>query len=215
MALVAPSILSADFSCLKKDFDWMEKRGVDYVHVDVMDGHYVPNLTFGPPVIKALRGLTDIPFDVHLMISNPDASFDQYIEAGADLLTVHLDTTSHLHRLVHSIKDQGVQAGVSLTPSQSPRDLDFILEDLDLVLLMSVNPGFGGQSFIESSLRKVELLREMIDSRGLKTRIEVDGGVNDKTGQALVEAGADVLVAGSYIFGSSDRDQALDTLKAL
>ncbi|MDO5036878.1 MAG: ribulose-phosphate 3-epimerase [Tissierellia bacterium] len=215
MALVAPSILSADFTCLAKDFKWMSDSQVDFVHIDVMDGHYVPNLTLGPPMIKALRPLTDLPFDVHLMIDNPDQTVDAYMEAGADIITVHPRTSHHLHRLIHRIKDRGLKAGLALNPSESPRDLEFILEDLDQVLLMSVNPGFGGQSFIPSTLEKTRILRDMIQAKNLDIQIAVDGGVNAETGKALVEAGAHMLVAGSYIFGSKNRDQALASLRAL
>lgn len=215
MAIVAPSILSSDFTNLEREFEWMEKIEVPYAHIDVMDGHYVPNLTFGPPIIKSLREISDLIFDVHLMIQNPENSIDAYIDAGADILTFHLDATTHVHRLVHRIKERGVKVGISLNPHESPKDLKYILEDLDQVLLMSVNPGFGGQKFISSTIKKVSELSQMIDKTGKEINIEVDGGVNDKIGHQLVDAGANILVAGSYIFKSDNRDAAVKSLEVL
>lgn len=215
MALVAPSILSADFTNLSQDFQWMNEMKVDFIHVDVMDGHYVPNLTFGPPVIKRLRTLTEIPFDVHLMIENPERSIEDYIQAGANCITFHSDATIHVHRLIHEIKSNGLKAGISINPHQGLDDLEYIINDLDQVLIMSVNPGFGGQSFIETSVEKVADLKELIERKNADTLIEVDGGVNDKTGAELVKAGADILVAGSYLFGAKDRDSAVESLRNL
>lgn len=215
MALVAASILSCDFGRMKEEIEFLDEQKVDYIHVDVMDGHYVPNLTFGPPIIKAIRPYTEIPFDVHLMIENPENSIDQYIDAGSDRITIHNDATIHLHRLIHKIKEAGVKAGVSLNPHQSPKEIEYVLKDLDLVLLMSVNPGFGGQSFIPSTLDKVKELKELLQKHNSSAEIIVDGGVNQNTGKELVEAGANALVAGSYIFNAENRSEALESLRNL
>lgn len=215
MALVAPSILSCDFSRMKEEIESLDKAKVDFIHIDVMDGHYVPNLTFGPAIIKSIRPYTDIPFDVHLMIEKPELSIDQYIQAGADRITVHSDATIHLHRTIGMIKEKGLKAGVSLNPAQSLSDLDYILPELDLVLIMSVNPGFGGQTFIKESVRKVEELSMRIKNRNLNVEIMVDGGVNKETGMELVKAGANSLVAGSYIYKASSPLEAIENLRNL
>ncbi len=210
---VAPSILSADFANLAEDVKKAEQAGADIIHLDIMDGHFVPNITFGPVVVKALRKVTKLPFDVHLMIENPDKYIKQFAESGADYLTVHFEASHHLHRTIHAIKDLNVKAGVSLNPHNPPFLLDQILADLDLVLLMSVHPGFGGQEFIEQTLSKISAVRDIIDEYNYNCLIEVDGGINEQTGKECVGAGADILVAGSYIFHSKDYKKAIDSLR--
>jgi ribulose-phosphate 3-epimerase len=197
---IAPSILSADFARLGEEVRAIEVAGADYVHVDVMDGHFVPNITIGPMVVKALRPHTSLPMDVHLMISPADPYLDAFAEAGADILTVHPEAGPHLHRTVQRIKALGKKAGVSLNPATPAKMLDYVLEELDLVLVMSVNPGFGGQSFIDSQLRKIEALRKAIDKTGKTIDLEVDGGIDATTARAAINAGADVLVAGTATF---------------
>ncbi len=213
MVKIAPSILSADFSRLGDEVGAIAAGGADYVHVDVMDGHFVPNITIGPLVVDGLRQVTEIPFDVHLMIENPDLYIPEFARVGSDIITVHQEAVSHLHRTVQLIKSFGKKAGVSINPATPVSSLEVILDDLDLVLVMSVNPGFGGQSFIESCLPKIEALRKMIDARGLKVELEVDGGVKlDNIGR-IAAAGADVFVAGSAVFSSEDYATTIAGLK--
>ena len=197
---IAPSILSADFAALGREVEAITEAGADWIHVDVMDGHFVPNLTIGPAVVKALRGYSNKIFDVHLMISPVDPYLAAFAEAGADIITVHPEAGAHTHRTVQAIKALGKQAGISLNPATPAKMLDYLIDDIDLVLVMSVNPGFGGQSFIASQLRKIEAVRKMIDKTGRDIRLEVDGGVNTETTRQCVAAGADVLVAGSATF---------------
>jgi ribulose-phosphate 3-epimerase len=211
--MIAPSILSADFSRLGDEIRAVAAAGADVIHVDVMDGHFVPNITIGPLVVRAARRVTDLPLDVHLMISNPDQYLAAFAEAGADWITVHVETCPHLHRTIHAIKELGKKAGAVLNPATSLSTLEYVLDDVDLVMLMSVNPGFGGQSFIPSSLTKLRQLKAMIDARGLQTGIEVDGGVSPATAPSILEAGANILVAGSAIFGKPDYGEAIRKLK--
>ncbi len=207
--LVAPSILSADFARLGAEIADVADKGADWIHVDVMDGHFVPNITIGPLVVGAARAATTLPLDVHLMIEHPDRYLADFAKAGADWLVVHAEAVPHLHRSVQFIKQLGVKAGVALNPHTPESVLDYVLADLDLVVVMSVNPGFGGQSFIEATLPKITALRERIDALGLPTLIEVDGGVKPSNAQRVVDAGAHVLVAGSAVFGADDRAAAI------
>lgn len=202
---ICPSILSADFSKLGEEVETIDKAGADMVHIDVMDGSFVPNITFGPVVIKSIRDRSKLPFDTHLMIDNPQNYIEDFAKAGSDIITVHYEACTHLDRVVSQIKDSGCKAGVSIVPSTPVEMLADIIEELDLVLIMSVNPGFGGQKLIPYCLDKVEILREMIDVAGHECMLEIDGGVNKNTIDAVLEAGADTIVAGSAVFGGDPK----------
>jgi ribulose-phosphate 3-epimerase len=213
MKKIAPSILSADFARLGEEIAAIEAGGADYVHIDVMDGHFVPNITIGPLVVQAVRRVTKLPLDVHLMIAEPDRYIADFAQAGADIIVVHAEATNHLHRTVQLIKSLGKKAGVSLNPATPLNVLDYVLEDLDLVLLMTVNPGFGGQSFIEGCIPKIQALRGIMDRRGIEAELEVDGGVKIDNIARIAHAGADVFVAGSAVFNSPDYAATISELK--
>jgi len=210
---ISPSILSADFSRLGEEIENIEKAGADYIHLDVMDGIFVPNITIGNEVVKNLRKKTALPFDVHLMINNPDNHIKAFADAGSDIITIHAEASIHLDRSLDLIKSFGKKVGVSIVPSTHEDVLDYVLEKLDLILVMTVNPGFGGQKFLSSQLRKIENLRKKIDKIGKKIELEVDGGINEETSKIVTSAGADVLVSGSYIFGSGDYASAIKKLR--
>lgn len=212
--LIAPSILSADFARLAEEIAAVEQAGADLLHVDVMDGHFVPNLTVGPPIVESLKQVTKLPLDVHLMITNADAFIPDFVEAGADYLTVHVEACPHLHRTIQSIKERGIKAGVTLNPATPISSLQDILGDVDLVLIMSVNPGFGGQKFIPSVLKKIADARAMLDRINSHALLEVDGGVKVENTKAIVAAGATTLVAGSAIFSQRDYKATIAALRA-
>jgi ribulose-phosphate 3-epimerase len=213
MVKIAPSILSADFSKLGEEIKDVEKAGADYIHVDVMDGHFVPNITIGPLIVEAIRPVTKLPLDVHLMIENPDQYIEAFAKAGADYITVHVEACKHLHRTIHFIKSLGIKAGVVLNPATPVEMIENIIEDVDMVLLMTVNPGFGGQKFISSVLPKIKKVKQLADEKGISLEIEVDGGVNEETAPLCIEAGANVLVAGSAVYNESDRQKAISRLR--
>jgi len=214
MVKIAPSILSADFAGLGEEIQDVERGGADWIHVDVMDGHFVPNITIGPLIVEAIRPVTKLPLDVHLMIEEPDRYIPQFAKSGADWITVHQEACRHLHRTLYLIKEQGVKAGVVLNPATPLATVEPVLSDLDMVLLMTVNPGFGGQKFIHNVVPKIKELREMLDARGLgHVEIEIDGGVNAQTARLCEEAGATVLVAGSAVFNQPDRTQAIASIR--
>ena len=211
---IAPSILAADFAKLGEEVRAVTEAGADYIHVDIMDGHFVPNISFGPSVTKSVRGYTDIPFDCHLMISPIDPYIAEFVDAGANIITVHQEAGAHLHRSLQLIKSLGVKAGVSLNPATPAATLEHVMDEVDLILVMSVNPGFGGQKFIASQLDKIRTLRAMIDASGRDIDLEVDGGINAKTAPLVIEAGADLLVAGSAVFNGGPKQYAAN-IKAL
>jgi ribulose-phosphate 3-epimerase len=213
MIKIAPSILSADFSKLGEEIKDVEKGGADLIHVDVMDGHFVPNITIGPLIVESIRPITKLPLDVHLMIENPDHYIETFAKAGADYITVHVEACKHLHRTIQLIKSFGVKSGVVLNPATPVQWIEPIIDELDMVLLMSVNPGFGGQKFIPSVLHKIKQVKELVDLKELNLEIEVDGGVNQETAPLCIEAGASVLVAGSAVYNESDRGKAITRLK--
>ena len=211
MVLIAPSILSADFGHLHNEISALDKAGADMIHIDVMDGHYVPNLTFGPGLVRQIRPYTSLPFDVHLMVDNPEAAVGWFISAGADIITVHAETCKHLDAVLNSIRERGCKAGVSLNPSTPETVLEYVLDKVDLILVMTVNPGFGGQVFLPEQLKKIARIKSMIGSRDIK--IEVDGGINAMTAAECSAAGADILVAGTAVFASKDYRKNIDALR--
>ena len=213
--IIAPSILAADFANLQRDIEMINNSDADWFHLDVMDGLFVPNISFGMPVIKSIAKHAKKPLDVHLMIVDPDRYIKTFAELGANVLTVHYEACTHLHRSLQAIKQEGMQAGVAINPHTNVSLLEDTINDIDLVCLMSVNPGFGGQSFIENTYKKVKQLKKIIEVNGAKTKIEIDGGVTDANAKQLVDAGADVLVAGSYVFGAANPSQTIQDLKLL
>lgn len=213
MVKIAPSILAANFSKLAEEIQDVERGGADYIHIDVMDGHFVPNITMGPLVVEAIRPVTKLPLDVHLMIENPDQYIEAFAKAGADIITVHVEACKHLHRTLQLIHSFGVKAGVVINPATPVETIQHVLEDIEMVLLMTVNPGFGGQSFIHSVIPKIKQVKEMVNTKGLAIEIEVDGGVNRDTAKLCYDAGANVLVAGSAIFQQNDRTAAINEIK--
>jgi ribulose-phosphate 3-epimerase len=213
MVKIAPSILSADFAKLGAEVLDVEQGGADLIHVDVMDGHFVPNITIGPLIVEAIRPVTKLPLDVHLMIEDPDQYIEAFAKAGADYITVHVEATRHLHRTLHLIKSLGVKAGVVLNPATPVETIQHIIADIDMVLLMSVNPGFGGQKFIPEVLPKIKKVKELAAEKGAAIEIEIDGGVNPETAKLCIEAGATVLVAGSAVYNQEDRKKAIELIR--
>lgn len=215
MKLIAPSILAADFSRLAEEVKAVEAAGADWIHVDVMDGHFVPNITIGPLVVEALKGTTRLPLDVHLMIEDPDQYIEEFAKAGSTSLTVHPETCHHLHRTIQAIKELGVKAGVALNPTTPLSTVEWILEYVDLVLIMSVNPGFGGQRFIPQAIQKIKNLKSMMGTRNAAVPIGVDGGINEEVIRLVAEAGADIFVTGSAVFGSPDYARTIEKFRSL
>jgi len=215
MKYIAPSILSADFSKLGAEIKSVEDAGADWIHVDVMDGHFVPNITIGPLIVEAAKRSTSLPLDVHLMIENPERYIADFAKAGADLISVQVEACVHLNRTIQMIKESGLRAGVVLNPSTPLSAIDWVLEDVDFIMIMSVNPGFGGQNFIPNSLDKIRTLRKMLQDRGLEALIEIDGGVNEKTIKDISDAGTDVFVAGSAIFKSTNYQKTISKFRGL
>ncbi len=212
---LAPSILSADLMRMHEQVNQVTSLGADFIHVDVMDGHFVPNLTFGPNMVSALKKITSLPLDVHLMIEHPDREVEKYAKAGADILTVHQEACTHLHRCLQNIRQMGMKAGVSINPATSLTTLENVMDDIDLLLIMSVNPGFGGQTFIPQSLNKIARAHEMIAHSGHDIMLEVDGGINPSTAKKVIEHGANVLVAGHAIFGQKSLAEAMQKFKSI
>lgn len=215
MVMISPSVLAADFGRLNEELIALEKGGADYIHLDVMDGNYVPNISFGPPVIKNIKSTTNVPFDVHLMIDAPERYIKEFVDAGADIITIHQEATVHLHRTIQLIKSYGVKAGISLNPATPISTLEHVIEDIDMVLIMSVNPGFGGQSFIEEMKNKIKALRKLIDERNLDIIIEVDGGVKLDNAKEIIDCGVDMIVVGSGIFEAEDIVERIKEFKNL